>query len=91
MKPTASAQTAWRSALASPTSETLELGDVEHLAHGARHVDEVGAQRVANGPGLQRIDPCTHDGEWRAQFVGHVGSEVALRAEARLETVETPG
>ena len=68
--------------------EALELGDVEHLAHGARHVDEIGAQRVANRPGLQRIDPGAHDGERRAQLVRHVGGEVALRAEARLEAVE---
>ena len=68
--------------------EALELGDVEHLAHGARHVDDVAAQRVAHRAGLERIDARAHDGERRPQLMRHVGGEVALGAEARFEAVE---
>ena len=68
--------------------EAFEFGDIEHLAHGARHADEIVAQRVLHRARVERIDPRPHDGERRAQFVGDVGGEFSLGAVARLEPFE---
>ena len=68
--------------------ERFQLGHLEQLLHQAAHAGDILAQRRRDSAIAQRVEMGGEDGQRRAQLMGGIGGEVALRPETLVEAIE---